>query len=311
MEFITQPKVTIFDLITAKENGTIPLVDQIGKIYLGYRQCYSKNPWKVKELEPSDHAALREKWMLYMKDASKVIKKYASEPKELYIRKEGPDGVELVDVFDHLDTYFEMLLAKYGYKEYFQFLHMCSFIRKHKAHESPLEHGIMTVQIEDCSRSLTHQHVRHRICSHSQQSQRYCGEDPELFRVIVPPTVAKNARAMEAYKEFLAALSKATKVMQEEKLPNEDMRYMYPNGLATAIVTTMNFRAWKHYCYERSCSRAQWEIRSVANAIRAELMYAVPFVFEDLGPKCVSLGYCPEHQGCGYMPAKSKFLKSE
>lgn len=180
---------------------------------------------------------------------------------------------------------------------------MEAFVRKmlkaEHPHESPLEHASLTFHVT-CSRACSHQLVRHRIASYSQQSQRYVKMDD--LPVIVPPSV-------QADQEFLVDYE--TQVIDAEELyleavhagiPAEDARYLLPNCVATQIVVTMNFRSLLHFFNERCCNRAQWEIRDIANQMLNICKSLYPCVFESAGAKCKRLGHCPEAKPCGKQP---------
>lgn len=182
-------------------------------------------------------------------------------------------------------------------------------------HYSPLEHVSFTFAIEGVSRTLTHQLVRHRIASYSQQSQRYV--KLESFEYIIPPSIEENAEAkrifieaMEAdriaYGKIVDALyeknydamiakgySEKKAKSQAEKASIEDARYVFPNACETKIVVTMNARNLIHFFRVRTCNRAQWEIRELAIEMLKMVKDIYPALFKNVGPGCV-IGPCPE-----------------
>lgn len=88
--------------------------------------------------------------------------------------------------------------------------------------------------------------------------------------------------------------------MVADGVPEEDARFIIPEGIATRLMLTMNVRELRHFFSLRSCNRAQWEIRALANAMYALCYAAVPKLFEDAGPGCVR-GACPEgRRSCGH-----------
>lgn len=190
-------------------------------------------------------------------------------------------------------------------------------------HESPIEHVSFTFSAEGISRTLTHQLVRHRIASYSQQSQRYVKLD--AFEYIMPPAIeaiplakAYFEEAMkqdqETYDKLVDILEKSAfeKFMQEglpekqarknaEKAAIEDARYVFPNACETKILFTMNARTLRHFFAHRCCNRAQWEIRHMADLMLAEVRKAAPILFGHAGPGCMG-GACPEKgMTCGKM----------
>lgn len=193
-------------------------------------------------------------------------------------------------------------------------------------HESPIEHVNFTFAVEGVSRVLTHQLVRHRIASYSQQSQRYVKLDQ--FEYVIPPSIEENdtakkifIEAMEkdhnAYNQITDELFKRNfdQLIQEgktekeakrmaEKMSIEDARYVFPNACETKIVFTMNARTLMHFFKVRCCDRAQWEIRQLADEMLRLVKEAAPTLFKFAGPNCVS-GPCPEgDMTCGQVAQK-------
>lgn len=165
-------------------------------------------------------------------------------------------------------------------------------------HHSPLEHASFTVAIEGVSRALSHQLVRSRIASYSQQSQRYVSED--RFQMVTPPTIRSQSQAQRVYRQAMEAQRQAYERLRDLGIPAEDARFVLGQGFSTRIITTMNARAWNHWFRLRCCHRAQWEIRALANKILEVLAAAAPGLFQDSGPSCISEGICREgHMSCG------------
>ena len=169
-------------------------------------------------------------------------------------------------------------------------------------HFSTLEHVTFTFAIEGVSRVLTHQLVRHRIASYSQQSQRYVKE--HNFETIMPPTIAKNPEAKAKFEKLMEEIQGLYNEFTEAGIPAEDARYVLPNAAETKIVCTFNVRSLMNFFSLRCCTRAQWEIRALANLMLAECKKVAPVLFENAGPTCVSQGVC--HEGamsCGRLDA--------
>ena len=145
-------------------------------------------------------------------------------------------------------------------------------------HHSVFEHMYFTFKIEGISRACSHQLVRHRHCSFTQRSQRYCSEDG--FEYVTPETIP-NAD-MDYVMERIGAWYDN---FQAEDIPNEDARYVLPNACATSLYMSLNLRELIHMCNERLCTRAQWEIRELVKQMR-ELVE--PRLWFMLVPKCKS-----------------------
>lgn len=178
-------------------------------------------------------------------------------------------------------------------------------------HMSPIEHVSFTFAVEGVSRSLTHQLVRHRIASYSQQSQRYVKLDQ--FEYIVPPAIENDEVAKKLFIDQMQGAQKAYDEIVErlkdkyisegigekpaEKKAIEDARYVFPNACETKIVFTMNARSLMNFFHHRCCDRAQWEIRTMAEKMVNEVKKVAPILFKNTGPSCVA-GPCPEGKMC-------------
>ena len=159
-------------------------------------------------------------------------------------------------------------------------------------HQSVLEHASFTFGIDGISRVTTHQLVRHRIASFSQQSQRYVSHT-ERFAAVIPPTIAERPEVLARFEAQLAAMHQAYADMVEAGIPAEDARYILPNAAETKILVTMNARELRHFFGLRCCERAQWEIRAMAVEMLKLVKTVAPVIFGDAGPGCLT-GPCPE-----------------
>lgn len=198
-------------------------------------------------------------------------------------------------------------------------------------HMSPIEHISFTFAVEGVSRTLTHQLVRHRLASFSQQSQRYVKLDD--FKYIIPPAIEKNENAKKLFEEamendrqtYMKITEELFKTHYEENIKKgysekkserdatktsiEDARYVFPNACETKIVVTMNARELMHFFSVRTCNRAQWEIREMAIEMLRLVKEVYPSLFKKSGPGCV-YGPCPEGKmTCGKMEEVRKYFK--
>lgn len=161
-------------------------------------------------------------------------------------------------------------------------------------HESPLEHITFTFAIDGVSRALSHQLVRHRIgVSFSQKSQRYIKEDFNRSQMVIPPSIEKDAVLRETMASCLQTIRETYEKLLQE-IPAEDARYILPNATATNLVVTFNARSLLHFLELRCCRRAQWEIRALAEQLRAEARRVCPVIFAQAGATCETLGICFE-----------------
>ncbi|MDH4123003.1 MAG: FAD-dependent thymidylate synthase [Thermoplasmata archaeon] len=163
-------------------------------------------------------------------------------------------------------------------------------------HLSVIEHANFTFSIEGVSRALTHQLVRHRIASYSQQSQRYVSMNEAQY--VIPPSIAAETKAREKYDLLMESIWKSYADLSKI-VAKEDARYVLPNACHTNITLTMNARELWHFFTLRCCRRSQWEIRKMAWLMLGEAKKVSPILFEEAGPGCVR-GPCPEGEySCG------------
>lgn len=172
-------------------------------------------------------------------------------------------------------------------------------------HHSVLEFADFTFRISGVSRALTHQLVRHRMASYAQRSQRYCVEDG--FEYVTPDSIAKNEEALAAYDQTVAAIQEAYSKLTGLGIPAEDARMLLPNACCTEICVKMNLRELIHFCNERLCSCAQWEIRAMAREMVKAVVAVAPELKDYLVPKCEANSpyfFCNESKSrsCGRHP---------
>lgn len=165
-------------------------------------------------------------------------------------------------------------------------------------HYSTIEHASFTFSIEGISRACSHQLVRHRIASFTQQSQRYVRMDEVPF--VIPPSITKNKAAEEIFNQNIKNIAESYKKLLDLGIAAEDARFILPNATKTNIVMTMNARELLHFFNLRCCNRAQWEIRDMAWEVLYQVLKVSPALFETSGPKCIAEGICTEGKSsCG------------
>jgi thymidylate synthase (FAD) len=180
-------------------------------------------------------------------------------------------------------------------------------------HLSPIEHPSFTFAIEGISRACSHQLVRHRLASYSQQSQRYVTEEAG-FDYVIPPLIKEDEELRGYFERFMAEAQKAynhiVKRLNEKGIKgesaNQDARFVLPNAAETKIIVTMNARELLHFFRQRCCYRAQWEIRQMAEQMLTLVKEVAPVIFEKAGPACIK-GPCPEGE---YTCGKIKEVRS-
>ena len=165
-------------------------------------------------------------------------------------------------------------------------------------HTSTFEHVSFTFGIDGLSRVASHQLVRHRLASFSQQSQRYVKMSDEEDNVIIPPSIQSNPEALKVFQEAAKTSQESYKLLVEMGIPKEDARFILPHGHSTRLVMTMNARELHHFFSLRLCRRAQWEIHELARKMLILCREKAPVLFEKAGPSCI-FGKCEEARTCG------------
>ena len=165
-------------------------------------------------------------------------------------------------------------------------------------HTSTFEHVSFTFGIDGLSRVASHQLVRHRLASFSQQSQRYVKMTPAPDSVVVPPAIQSNPEALKLFRESVIHSQDTYRQLIEMGIPKEDARFILPHGHSTRIVLTMNARELHHFFGLRLCRRAQWEIHELARQMLVLCREKAPVLFETAGPNCITSS-CSEARTCG------------
>lgn len=157
-------------------------------------------------------------------------------------------------------------------------------------HLDIFEHALLTFDLQHVSRACTHQLVRHRLASFSQQSQR-CVRITRSRGYIRPPSIRfdvkmpvqiRGANLEMTFEDMMDATTQMEEGLLGMGIKAEDARYVRPNAAATNIVTSMNPRQLMHVLALRCASDAQWEIRDLAWAMFACAKLVAPNIFETL-----------------------------
>ena len=270
INYIDGATISFLQSYSKDDPNVIPFNVEIENIYHAYRRCYSKDPFADVPAEKQSRDNLKAKFIEYF-EATVSGDQFFGEA-SLYFKDERfakGQGEE----------YLNRLLQFYGEDAYYNFLYQCNFIKAHLNHESPFEHASLTVSIDGVSRSFTHQWVRSRIASHSQASQRYIGEKSGTLDVILPYKIAENPEAKAIVNAYFEQMPDIISKLADLGIKNEDIRCIFPNAMATGIVSTMNFREWKHLFELRISSHAQAEIRNVSYHIWSFLNESIPLVW--------------------------------
>ena len=164
-----------------------------------------------------------------------------------------------------------------------------SFVRKliERGHESVLEHESITVRFV-CDRGVSHEIVRHRIASFSQESTRYCNYSNDRFGyeiTFIKPYFLKEGTV--AYALWSTAMHLAN-IMYSDMLAEgctpQEARSVLPNSTKTEVVMTANLREWRHFLKLRTAKAAHPQMRELTVPLLHELQERIQVVFDDIQP---------------------------
>lgn len=154
-----------------------------------------------------------------------------------------------------------------------------------RGHESQLEHASVTV-IVICDRGVTHEIVRHRLASYSQESTRYCNYSKDKFgnnlTFIKPSFWDDNTMMMNDWEETMERLENQYLTLMKHGIRPEQARSILPNSLKTEIGITMNLREWRHFFKLRTAKAAHPQMREIACQMLKEFQNRIPLVFDDI-----------------------------
>lgn len=143
------------------------------------------------------------------------------------------------------------------------------------------QHGTASFLIEGVSRAFSHQMVRYRKMSFSQESTRYVELSKGQWKPIIPPAMKDVPQAIEILDQFYAQAEQAYRSLRDRGYKKEDARFVLPQCAETRMVVSGSFDAWKHFLWQRALDKAaQWEIRYVGQAILKTLWGMAPDVFD-------------------------------
>ncbi len=149
---------------------------------------------------------------------------------------------------------------------------------------SVLEHVVFTFYIEGISRVTSHQLIRHRLASYTQESQRYSA----VSRDYVTPESIVMAGLSDRYRRFVEEAFKLYEELVSAGVPYEDARYVLPQSVTTRLIMTLNLRELLHIACLRLSKDAQWEIRKLVSSMIDEVSKVLPEINE------LVVEYCEE-----------------
>ena len=152
-------------------------------------------------------------------------------------------------------------------------------------HESVIEHEKISVRII-CDRGVSHEIVRHRIASYSQESTRYCNYNQDRFgkelTFIQPLFWDENTEEYKIWLRTMQMIEDNYNELIEKGVQPQEARSILPNSLKTEIIVTMNLREWRHFFKVRTSLNAHPQMREIACAILDEFQKIVPVIFDDI-----------------------------
>lgn len=152
-------------------------------------------------------------------------------------------------------------------------------------HESVIEHEKVSVKII-CDRGVSHEIVRHRIASYSQESTRYCNYSQERFgnelTFIRPCFWNDESEKFDIWKETMATIEQNYFRLLELGASPQEARSILPNSLKTEIAVTMNLREWRHFFKLRTARAAHPQMREIANMLLLDFQKCIPVLFDDI-----------------------------
>ena len=181
-------------------------------------------------------------------------------------------------------------------------------------HHSAIEHASFSFAIDGISRACTHQLVRHRLASYSQQSQRYVLFEDDF---IIPPAFATDENAVKVFTKAMKDAKRSYDKLVEiglakglsKEAAQEDARFVLPNAAETKIFVTMNARELRNFFATRCCKRAQWEICAMAIEMFRLCRQVAPLLFWNAGSGCVTGGCKEGKMTCGKPYPQDFFTK--
>ncbi len=157
------------------------------------------------------------------------------------------------------------------------------YVRLSYKFPSVLEHVVFTFLISDVSRVTSHQLVRHRIASYTQESQRYSVVSEDY---VVPISIMSNDELRELFRNVVSHSFQVYKSLISKGVRPEDARFVLPQAVKTTILMTVNLRELLHIACLRLSNEAQWEIREVVKLMIEEVSKIIPEIWHLVNNYC-------------------------
>jgi len=163
-----------------------------------------------------------------------------------------------------------------------------------RGHLSVIEHASISVRII-CDRGVSHELVRHRLASYSQESTRYCNYSQEKFGnelTFIDPSHSFGWKNKEGevltniYKIWKEAMLNAETsyflYLSHNATTSEEARSILPNSIKTELIMTCNLREWHHFFKLRCSSKAHPQMRQITIPMLSKFRELIPFIFDDI-----------------------------
>lgn len=197
-------------------------------------------------------------------------------------------GFEIIDTLDGIDILKKIeLCGRVCYKSEDKITdESCkTFVQNliRRGHESVLEHVSFSVRFI-CDRGISHELVRHRIASFSQESTRYCnyGNDPDGIGFIKPSNLRRGTFEFTFWRDSCRDAEEYYKELLKRGCSPQQARSVLPNSLKTELIVTTNLREWRHILDLRCSPAAHPDMRELMIPLLDELHNKIPFVFDDI-----------------------------
>ncbi|MFA7662969.1 MAG: FAD-dependent thymidylate synthase [Patescibacteria group bacterium] len=148
-------------------------------------------------------------------------------------------------------------------------------------HESVLEHRVVTVWIV-CDRGVSHEIVRHRIASYSQESTRFCNYGKRGIQFIRPLFFNDDTEEYRCWLKAMGDCAKAYNNLLANGTTPQEARSCLPNSTKTEIVVTYNLREWRHFFRLRTAPAAHPQMRQISVPLLLEFQRLIPVIFDDI-----------------------------
>ena len=157
-----------------------------------------------------------------------------------------------------------------------------------RGHESVIEHACLSVLIV-CDRGVSHEIVRHRIASYSQESTRYCNYAQEKFgrelTFIRPCFWQEEPEKYQIWQETMAEIERNYFRLLDLGAAPQEARSILPNSLKTELAVTMNLREWRHFFRLRTSAAAHPQMQEIATPLLRHFQKTIPIIFDDIETK--------------------------